>query len=129
MVDAFGIFLMRQYIHSIPTELIDAARIDGASEPGIFLRIILPLCQPALSALTIFTFMWNWESFLWPLVITNSDRMFTLPIGLAMFSGRYLTRYDLQMAAACITTAPVLLVFFLLQQRFIEGITMTGMKG
>ena len=129
LVDAFGIFLMRQFIASIPTDLIDAARIDGASEPGIFLWIILPLIQPALSALAIFTLIGNWESFLWPLLITNSDELRTLPIGLALFSGRYLQRFDLQMAAATIAVLPMVLAFFVLQRRFVEGITLTGLKG
>jgi multiple sugar transport system permease protein len=129
LVDAFGIFLMRQFIASIPTDLIDAARIDGASEPGIFLRIILPLIQPALSALAIFTLIGNWESFLWPLLITNSDELRTLPIGLALFSGRYLQRFDLQMAAATIAVLPMVLAFFVLQRRFVEGFTLTGLKG
>lgn len=129
LVDAFGIFLMRQFIASIPTDLIDAARIDGASEPGIFLRIILPLIQPALSALAIFTLIGNWESFLWPLLITNSDELRTLPIGLALFSGRYLERFDLQMAAATIAVLPMVLAFFVLQRRFVEGFTLTGLKG
>ena len=129
IVEGFGIFLMRQFISSIPNDLMDAARIDGASEPGIFVRIILPLVQPALSALAIFTLTSNWESFLWPLLITNSEAMRTLPIGLASFSGRYIQRYDLQMAAATIAVLPMVIVFFLLQKRFVEGITLTGMKG
>ncbi|MCL6431360.1 MAG: carbohydrate ABC transporter permease [Anaerolineae bacterium] len=128
-VDAFGIFMMRQYIQSLPNDLIDAARMDGASEPGIFWRIILPLCGPALSALAIFTFMWSWESFIWPLIVTNTEQMLTLPIGLSKFSGRYLTRYDLTMAAATVSIMPVLLVFLILQRRFIEGIALTGIKG
>jgi multiple sugar transport system permease protein len=128
-VDAFGIFLMRQYMQSIPSELLDAARIDGASEPGIFWRIVLPLCGPALSALAIFTFSWSWESFIWPLTVTNTDEMLTLPVGLSKFSGRYLTRYDLTMAAASVTVLPLLLFFLLMQRRFIEGITLTGLKG
>lgn len=129
LVEAFGIFLMRQFIASIPSELLDAARIDGASEPGIFFRIVLPLIQPALSALAIFTLIGNWESFLWPLLITNSESMRTLPIGLAMFAGRYLERFDLEMAAATIAILPMALAFFLLQRRFVEGITLTGLKG
>lgn len=129
LVDAFGIFLMRQFIASIPSDLMDAARIDGASEPGIFLRIILPLSQPALSALAIFTLIGNWEAFLWPLLITNSEELRTLPIGLALFSGRYLQRFDLQMAAATIAILPMVVAFFFLQRRFVEGITLAGLKG
>lgn len=106
LVDAFGIFLMRQFMISRPTDLIDAARIDGASEPGIFARIVLPLTVPALAALAIFTMIGNWEAFIWPLLITNSEAMRTLPIGLALFAGRYLQRLDLQMAASTIAILP-----------------------
>lgn len=129
LVDAFGIFLMRQFIVSLPTDLLDAARMDGASEPRIFFSIVIPLVMPALSALAIFTLIANWEAFLWPLLITNHDTMRTLPIGLSLFAGRYVQRVDLQMAASTIAVLPVVLVFFLLQRRFIEGITMTGIKG
>lgn len=129
MVDAFGIFLMRQFMMSVPNDLTDAARIDGASEIRTFTRIVLPLVTPALSALAIFTLIANWESFLWPLLITNVEQMRTLPIGLSLFAGRYLQRVDLQMAASSIAVIPVVLVFFALQRRFIEGITMTGIKG
>jgi len=129
LVGAFGIFLMRQFIASIPGDLMDAARIDGASEPGIFFRIVLPLSKPALSALAIFTLVGSWEAFLWPLLIVNSETMRTLPIGLALFAGRYLQRLDLQMAASVLTVLPMVIVFFVLQRRFVEGLTLTGLKG
>uniref|UniRef100_A0A7C3SR32 Carbohydrate ABC transporter permease n=1 Tax=Dictyoglomus turgidum TaxID=513050 RepID=A0A7C3SR32_9BACT len=129
LADAFGIFLMRQFMMGIPDDLINAARIDGYSEPAILLRIVLPLSKPAVSTLTIFTFMWNWESFLWPLVVTNSESKYTLPIGLARFAGKYLQRIDLQMAASVVSIIPVLIVFLIFQKHFIEGITLTGMKG
>ncbi len=129
LVEAFGIFLMRQFITSIPNDLIDAARIDGASEPRIVVQILLPLLRPALSALAIFTLIGNWEAFLWPLLITNAEEMRTLPIGLALFAGRYIERVDLEMAAATIAILPMVVVFFLLQKRFIEGITLSGLKG
>lgn len=129
LVGGFGIFLMRQFIASIPSDLMDAARIDGASEPGIFVRIILPLTKPALSALAIFTLVSSWEAFLWPLLIVNAEEMRTLPLGLAMFAGRYLQRLDLQMAAAVLTVLPMVIVFFVLQKRFVEGMTLTGLKG
>ena len=128
MVDAFGIFLMRQYMQSIPSDLIDAARVDGASEPRIFLRIVLPLAKPALSALAIFTLVASWESFLWPLLATSSPSMFTLPLGLAQFSGRFINRVDRQMAAATLTVIPLIAVFLMMQRRFIEGLATTGMK-
>ena len=128
LVDAFGIFLMRQYLQSIPTDLIDAARVDGASEPRIFLTIVLPLARPALSALAIFTLVSSWESFLWPLLVVSSPDMYTLPLGLAQFSGRFITRVDLQMAASTLTVLPLLVVFLLMQRRFIEGMATSGLK-
>mgnify|MGYP000923704957 FL=1 len=129
LMSAYGLFLMRQFMSGIPTDLIQASRIDGCSEFGIFTRIILPLSKPALSALGIFTFMWNWDSFLWPLVIVDSERCKTLPIALAMFTGQYFTQYELVMAASTIAVLPVLLVFFTFQRQIIEGITLTGIKG
>ncbi|CAN5558566.1 carbohydrate ABC transporter permease [soil metagenome] len=128
LVDAFGIFLMRQFIQSIPSELIQAARVDGASEFRIFVRIILPLTKPALSALAIFTLVVSWESFLWPLLVVSSPEMFTLPLGLAQFSGRFISRVDLQMAASTLTVLPLVIVFFFMQRRFIEGMATSGLK-
>ena len=128
LVDAFGIFLMRQYLQSIPSELLDAARVDGASEVTIFVRIVLPLAKPALSALAIFTLVASWESFLWPLLVISSPDKFTLPLGLAQFAGRYVTRVDLQMAAATLTILPLLIVFLFMQRRFIEGMATAGLK-
>lgn len=129
LVDAFGIFMMRQFIMTIPTELLDAARIDGASEWRIFWQIVLPLTRPALSALAIFTFLGNWEEFLWPLIVSSSHATRTLPVGLQAFSEQYGTNTHWQMAGALIATLPVLLLFFVLQKQFVEGITLTGMKG
>lgn len=128
LVDAFGIFLMRQYLQSIPSELLDAARVDGASELKIFVKIVLPLAKPALSALAIFTLVTSWESFLWPLLVVSSPEKFTLPLGLAQFSGRFITRVDLQMAASALTILPLLVVFLIMQRRFIEGMATAGMK-
>lgn len=126
---AFGIFLMRQHMLSMPDELIEAARIDGASEIGIFWRIVLPVNQPALSALGIFAFMWNWNSFLYPLLVANRDEMRTLPIGLASFESAYSTNYPQLMAVSVLAILPVLLVFFVLQNKFIESMALTGVKG
>ncbi len=128
LVDAFGIFLMRQFIQSIPNDLIDAARADGASEIRIFVAIILPLVKPALSALAIFTLITSWESFLWPLLVASSTDLYTLPLGLSQFAGRFFTRVDLQMAASTLTVLPLLIVFLIMQRRFIEGIATTGGK-
>ncbi|MDW8099793.1 MAG: carbohydrate ABC transporter permease [Anaerolineae bacterium] len=125
---SFGIFLMRQFMHSIPDELLDAARIDGASELKIFVRIVFPLTGPALAALGIFTFMWNWDSFIWPLVVISTQKLYTLPLGLATFTNQYWTDYAAVNAGAFISVIPVLIVFLLLQRYFIEGIALTGMK-
>ena len=125
----FGIFLMRQFMHTIPTELIDAARIDGASEFGIFFRIILPLSLAPLAALGIFTFIFNWDDFLWPLVVIDEPPLYTLPLGLAQFRGRVGTNVGGLAAASMLAVLPVLIVYFMAQRRFIEGIALTGLKG
>jgi multiple sugar transport system permease protein len=125
----FGIFLMRQFMHSIPNELIDAARIDGASDYGIFARIILPLSTAPLAALGIFTFIGQWDDFVWPLVVINDPARYTIPLGLSQFRGRVGTDVGGLAAAAMIAVIPVLIVYFAAQRRFIEGIALTGMKG
>ncbi len=129
LVDAFGIFLMRQFMMTIPADLVDAARIDGASELRIFWTIMLPLVRPAIAALAIFTFLGSWEEFLWPLIITSSDVSRTIPVGLQFFSEQYGTNVHWQMAGALIAALPMLVVFFVLQRQIIEGIALTGMKG
>jgi len=125
----FGIFLMHQFMHSIPNELIDAARIDGASEYGIFFRIILPLSTAPLAALGIFTFILHWDDFLWPLVIIDEPALYTLPLGLSQFRGRVGTDVGGLAAASMLAVLPVLIVYFMAQRRFIEGISLTGLKG
>jgi multiple sugar transport system permease protein len=125
----FGIFLMRQFMHTIPNELIDAARIDGASEFGIFFRIILPLSTAALAALGIFTFITQWDDFLWPLVVIDDPELYTLPLGLSQFRGRTGTNVGELAAASMLAVLPVLIFYFLAQRRFIEGISLTGLKG
>ena len=124
-----GIFLMRQFIQSIPDELIDAARIDGASEFGIFFRLIIPLSTAALGALAIFTFIGQWDDFLWPLVIIDESKLYTLPLALSRFRGRTTTNVGGLAAASLVAVIPVLIVYFFAQRRFIEGIAMTGIKG
>lgn len=128
LFDAFGIFLMRQFMRTIPTDLIEAARIDGASEPRIFFTIVLPLTRPALAALGIFTLVANWEEFLWPLIVTNSDASRTLPVGLQSFSDQYIANIHWQMAGATIAVAPLLIAFLIFQRQFIQGIALTGLK-
>lgn len=129
LVSAFGIFLLRQYYLTIPTELDEAALMDGCSRLGVWWRILLPLSQPALAALAIFAFLFAWNDFLWPLVITNDPDMRTIQLGLAMFQGRYGTQWTYLMAGTVTATIPGILVFLLGQSRFIEGITLTGLKG
>jgi multiple sugar transport system permease protein len=125
----FGIFLMRQFMHSIPNELIDAARIDGAAEYNIFYRIILPLSTAPAAALGIFTFLGQWDDFLWPLIVINEPALYTIPLGLAQFRGRVGTDVGGLAAASLVAVLPVLLVYIIAQRRFIEGITLTGLKG
>ncbi len=125
---AFAIFLLRQYMKTIPDELLDAARVDGANEFRIYRQIVLPLCRPALAALAIFTFTYHWDDFYWPLVIVSSEELRTLPLGLALFVVRNRTVWDLLMAGSVIATLPVLIVFLLFQRHFVRGIALSGMK-
>ena len=125
----FGIFLMRQYILALPNELIEAARIDGCGEFRIFWNVVFPLCKPAVSALTIFTFMLQWDNFSWPLIIVSKDQYMTLPLAILRFQGEYQTNYGIMMAVSLLAMLPVLIVFFVAQKRFIEGAVLSGMKG
>ena len=118
-----------QFCHEVPNDLIEAARIDGSSEFGTFFRIMLPLMKPALSALSIFTFMGNWNSYLWPLVVINSTRNRTLPVGLAAMQSDFGTRYGLIMAGSTLSIWPVVLLFLVIQRQFIESLALTGLKG
>jgi len=129
MGTAFFIFLMRQFFLTIPRELSDAARIDGASDFDIYWRIMLPLAKPALLTVAIFTFIWTWNDFLGPLIYLNDQDKYVLALGLAMFQGQNRTQWDLMMAAATVVTLPVVVLFFVAQKYFIQGITMTGLKG
>jgi multiple sugar transport system permease protein len=124
-----GVFLMRQYIAELPDELIDSARIDGAGELQIFLRVIIPLAKPALATLTIVTFLGAWNNFLIPLVMAQTEDKYTLPVALALYSvGQNSTRFGLLMAGAVVVVLPVLLIFVVLQRYFVQGIAMTGFK-
>ncbi len=129
VMTAFGAFLMKQFMEGVPSELLDAARIDGVSEFGLFWRIALPLVKPALAALCILTFLANWNAFLWPVIITEKMDMRTLPVGLAFFSGEAGSAWELIMAGASMATVPVILVFALFQRQIIRGIALTGLKG
>ena len=128
LVDGFGVFLMRQYMMSIPRDLIDSARIDGASELRIFWTIILPLAKPALVALAVFTFREAWDMYIWPLIIITKDSLRTLPLGISLFMSSYGTSWDQLMAIAVLGTLPMILLFFFLQRAFIQGIAATGLK-
>ncbi len=125
---AFGIFMMRQFCLSLPDDLLDAARIDGSSEFGIFFRIILPLTKPALATLTIFTFTGNWNAYIWPLLVVNTDRLRTLSLIIPLFSGQYASFPNLVYAASTMAILPVILLFIFNQRYFTEGIAMTGLK-
>lgn len=127
--NVWGIFLLRQFFLTIPKDLEDAARIDGASEMRIFWTIILPLSKPALATLAIFSFMASWKDFLWPLIVTNRADMRTVEVGIANFSTVYSTDWPHQMAAAVIVLLPIIIVFILAQRHFVRGITFSGLKG
>lgn len=127
-VSAFAIFLLRQYMKSIPDDLLDAARMDGGSELWIFWRVVIPLSRPALAAVAIFTFGFFWQDYLWPLIVINSPSLYTLPLGLGQFSQQNRTVWDLLMAGSVISVAPVIVVFLIFQRHFVQGIAMSGMK-
>jgi multiple sugar transport system permease protein len=129
IVSAFGIFLLRQYMLSIPDDLLDAARIDGASEFRIFWSVVLPLCMPALAANAIFTFQAAWEDFLWPLIILSDPEKMTAPVGLALFVVQNKTSWNLLFAGSVIATLPMVVVFIIFQRHFVKGIAVTGIKG
>jgi multiple sugar transport system permease protein len=126
---AFGIFLLRQFFISVPRELDEAARADGASEWYIYSRIMLPLSKPALATLAVFYFMSNWNDFLWPLVVTSTTNMRTLPAGLTLFAGQYVIEHGVLMAGAVISLLPLAVAFVLAQRYFTRGIATTGLKG
>mgnify|MGYP003938641617 CR=1 FL=1 len=126
---AFGVFLLRQFFISIPNEILDAARIDGLSEYGIYFRIMLPLSKPALATLTIFSAVFVWNDFMGPLIYLHSESLKTIQLGLRMFIQQYSTDYALIMAASLISLIPVMALFFAFQRFFVEGIGTTGIKG
>ncbi len=129
LMTGFGVFLMRQFFLGVPDDYIHAARIDGLGEFAIWWKVALPLVTPALSALAIFTFLGNWTAFLWPLIVTNDRALYTLPVGLASFSGENLTEWELVMAGATIATLPTLIVFIIFQRYIIRGVVLAGLKG
>ena len=122
-----GVFLLRQYMLTIPDELIDSARMDGAREFGIFWRVVLPLCRPALAVLAIFSVLWRWNDFLWPLVVTN-ERTRTLPVALQRFASQEVVPFNLVLAISVVSLVPVLICFLVFQRQIVQGIAATGMK-
>jgi len=129
LVSVFGIFLMRQAIEVIPNDYIDAARIDGCSEPQIFFRVILPSVKPAMATLLIIKFMWNWNELFWPLIVVNSPQMRVVTMGLISFTNMYFIEYNLLTAAAVISVLPILIIFLALQKWVVQAVVMSGLKG
>ncbi|MCI8831314.1 MAG: carbohydrate ABC transporter permease [Lachnospiraceae bacterium] len=126
---AFGTFLMRQYFLTVPTELIEAGKIDGASQPLIFTKILLPMAISSISTLVIFSFLQSWNDYLLPLVLLSDSTKFTLPLGLSLLSNEDGMKWELVMAAATFSTVPILIVFYMCQQKFMESLSMSGLKG
>ncbi len=129
LFSATSTFLLRQYYRGIPLDFDEAARMDGASSARIWWQVIVPLSGPVMAALAIFTFQGAWNDFLWPLVVTGSDNMRTIPVGLSYFVGQYSTAWNLLMAGSVIALLPVLMIYLLAQKTFVQGITLTGLGG
>jgi multiple sugar transport system permease protein len=129
LTSIFGIFLMRQFLMTIPNELLDAARIDGCSEFGVFRKVVLPLALPGIATLIIFTFMGTWNDFLWPRIVINSEKLFTLPVGLALLQMKNTSNQAQIMAGTVLTALPMIIVFLFMQRQFIEGMTAGALKG
>ena len=128
LTSIFGIFLMRQFMMTIPNELLDAARIDGCSEFGVFRKVVLPLALPGIATLIIFTFMGTWNDFLWPRIVTNTEKLFTLPVGLAQLQMKNTSNVAQIMAGTVLTALPMIIVFLFMQRQFIEGMTAGALK-
>jgi alpha-1,4-digalacturonate transport system permease protein len=126
--EAFGLFMVRQFMVSIPDELIEAARLDGAGEFTIFRRVVLPLSWPVIAVLSIFTFMWRWNDFAWPLVVLQEQSAYTVPLGLSLMQGQYFTDWTGLMSMSLLSIIPMMLVFIFFQRYFIQGIASTGLK-
>jgi alpha-1,4-digalacturonate transport system permease protein len=126
--EAFGLFMVRQFMVSIPDELIEAARLDGAGEFTIFRRVVLPLSWPVIAVLSIFTFMWRWNDFAWPLVVLQEQSAYTVPLGLNLMKGQYFTDWTGLMSMSLLSIVPMMLVFIFFQRYFIQGIASTGLK-
>jgi alpha-1,4-digalacturonate transport system permease protein len=123
-----GVFLLRQYMLTIPDELIEAARIDGAGEFRIFWSVVLPLCRPALAVVAIFSVVWRWNDFLWPLVVAQNESVYTLPVAIARFAGQQVVPFNLILAMSVVTMVPVIIVFLFAQKQIVKGIATTGLR-
>jgi multiple sugar transport system permease protein len=128
-VDVFGIYICRQYMMTIPDDYLDAGRVDGLGNFGLFRRIVLPMSTPALAAVAILSFLYNWDQLFWPLVLISSDSNKTVPLAIVSLSTQFGPIYDLTMAASTLTIVPVLVVFFVFRRHFIQGMMMSGLKG
>ncbi|QGH33579.1 ABC transporter permease subunit [Gracilibacillus salitolerans] len=128
LIVAFNIFLIRQFMVTVPDDLIEAARLDGAGEIYIFFKLIIPLAKPILSVQVILTFIASWNSFLWPLIIANDQRLYTLSVGLSLLQDQYATNYGLQMAGSAIMVIPILIIFMIFQKYLVEGFNVSGIK-
>jgi len=129
MAGIFGIFMIRQYALSIPEDLLDAARVDGAGEYRIFWNIVIPVIQPILVTLAVFTFLSAWNDFMWPLIVLSDDAKYTLPVALASLSGEHVQDTGLMMAGSVLTVLPVVVLFIVLQRAYIRGVMMGSVKG
>jgi multiple sugar transport system permease protein len=129
MMTAFGTFLMKQFFEGVPDDFLEAARVDGLNEFTIWWKVAMPLVTPAVSALAIFTFLGNWTAFFWPLIVTTSNELYTLPVGISSFSDAQDTKWEMIMTGAAIGTIPTLLVFLLLQRFIVRGVMLAGLKG
>jgi multiple sugar transport system permease protein len=129
VADVFGIFLMRQFIQSLPRELEDAARVDGASEWQVFTKIIMPLSRPAVATLAIFSFVGAWNAFLWPLIVLSRRELLTLPVGVALLQQEFSSNVGLQMAGAAVGAVPMIVLFLMFQRYFLEGVRLGALKG
>ncbi len=127
--NVLGVFLMRQYVQTLPSELEDAARVDGCTEFGVFWRVILPLSRPAMGALAIFTFVRHWNDFIWPLIVLQRSNRFTLPVGVASLQGEFSTDYGIIFAGAALAALPIVVFFLLFQRYFLEGVRLGAVKG
>jgi ABC-type glycerol-3-phosphate transport system permease component len=129
MMTAFGTFLMKQFFESVPDDFLEAARIDGLNEFQIWWSVALPMVTPALSALAIFIFLGNWTAFIWPLIVTNSQELYTLPVGLTTFSVEQTVEWEMVMTGSAVATIPTLIIFLIFQRYIIRGVAMAGLKG